>query len=87
MQEEPPKFKIGDHIIGNGKGNYSVTSRGWKGIVTLIDLHGRLSANGHHYYPGEEYERGKEFHGLEPRYFDLLESPADMSKVPIKFKF
>lgn len=65
------KFKVGDRVIGNSEGRYSITKKGWIGTVTevcgnCIYVHG----------PGAFSEKG---FAVLAKYFDLC-APAEVEQ-------
>ena len=76
------EFKIGDKVVGNGKGDYGVTKKGnGYGIVTeLIDLH-TIALNWFYDDGKSHYDDGEEF-TVNKRYFNpVLTLDKDILKL------
>lgn len=78
------KFKIGDKVVGNNKGRYSITKKGWKGIVINNN---ELEEKG--YIKVDSLDR-LESYIVEEKYFDLIEEKKEViikdSGKRVKFK-
>lgn len=61
---EKAKFKVGDKVIAKRNTPYSITTDGWKGVVTIVHDDGYIRVLGDCSGDGFEVD-------VEPKYFDL----------------
>lgn len=64
FEDNVVKFKVGDKVIAKRNTPYSITTNGWKGVVTKVHDDGYIRVLGD--YSGNDFETN-----VEPEYFDL----------------
>lgn len=64
FEDNVVKFKVGDKVIAKRNTPYSITTNGWKGVVTKVHDDGYIRVLGD--YSGNDFDTD-----VEPKYFDL----------------